>query len=115
MSITEYILIAFPAMLVILNPLMAVSSFMSMTQDLQKEIQLSIAWKACCTALFTLILFAAAGQLIFQLFGVTVEAFRIAGGIILFSVGFRMIRLQPLRIKQTEEEKEESLNRTDNH
>jgi len=108
MNVAEYILIAFPAMLVILNPLMAASSFMSMTQDLQQEVQYSVARKACLTAFIVLVIFAAAGQFIFQMFNITVEAFRIAGGIILFNVGFRMLKLQPLRIKQTEEEKEES-------
>lgn len=106
MTVAEYILIAFPAVFVILNPFMASSSFMSMTMGLDRRAQLAVAKRACVTSFLVLIIFAAAGHFIFQMFRITVEAFRIAGGIILFTVGLNMLNLKPLRIKQTEEEKE---------
>lgn len=113
MTVAEYILIAFPALLVILNPLMAASSFMSMTMGQSDAVQIRIAKRACITALIALIIFCFAGHLIFRIFSITVEAFRIAGGIILFTVGMQMLKLQPVRIKQTEEEKRELLKRHD--
>lgn len=113
MTVAEYILIAFPALFVILNPLMAASSFMSMTMGQSDAVQLRIAQRACMTALVAMIVFAFAGHLIFRIFNITVEAFRIAGGIILFTVGMQMLKLQPIRIKQTEEEKRELLKRHD--
>lgn len=113
MTVAEYILIAFPALFVILNPLMAASSFMSMTMGQSDAVQLRIAKRACITSLAAMIVFAFAGHLIFRIFGITVEAFRIAGGIILFTVGMQMLKLQPIRIKQTEEEKKEMLKRHD--
>lgn len=106
MNVTEYILIAFPAIFVMLNPFTASSTFMSMAQNMDLAAQHHVAKRACVTTFFVLIIFAAAGQFIFQMFHITVEAFRIAGGIILFQVGLNMLNLKPLRIKQTEEEKE---------
>ncbi|MDO8494611.1 MAG: MarC family protein [Deltaproteobacteria bacterium] len=113
MNVAEYILIAFPAIFVILNPFSSSTSFISMTMNHTVEDQLKIAKKACWTAFIGMVVFALAGHLIFQLFQITVEAFRIAGGIILFQVGTNMMKLKPLRIKQTEEEEKESLKRQD--
>lgn len=111
MAFVEYVSIAFPAIFVILNPIMAATSFMSMTLTQSPAEQLRTARRTCTTIFIALIVFAVAGHLIFQMFRITVEAFRIAGGIILFQVGLNMLRLQPLRIKQTEEERLESLKR----
>lgn len=111
-QVLEYFLIAFPAIFVILNPLMGASTFMSMTGDFSPQEQNITARKACLTAFICLVVFAAFGHLIFQFFQITVEAFRIAGGLILFLVGLQMLNLQPLRIKQTEEEREEMLKKS---
>lgn len=108
-QVFEYFLIAFPAIFVILNPFMAASTFMSMTAECDMAQKKLTARKACLTAFICLVIFAAFGHLIFQFFQITVEAFRISGGIILFLTGLQMLNLQPLRIKQTEEEHEEML------
>lgn len=113
MTVAEYILIAFPAIFVILNPLMAASTFMSMTMEQSETVQLRIAKRACVTALIGMIIFTFAGHLIFRIFNITVEAFRIAGGIILFTVGMQMLKMLPIRIKQTREEEKEMLKRHD--
>src|SRR3989338_3533930 len=109
MNVAEYILIAFPALFVILNPLGTATSFMSMTIGHTPEDQVIIAKKACWTAFFGMLTFAIAGHLIFQLFQITVEAFRIAGGIILFTIGLEMLNLKPLRTKQTHQKRLEIL------
>lgn len=113
MTVAEYILIAFPAIFVILNPLMAASSFMSMTMEQPEAVQLRIAKRACITTLAGMLIFIVAGHLIFRIFNITVEAFRIAGGIILFTVGMQMLKMLPVRIKQTREEEKEMLKRHD--
>lgn len=111
MTVAEYILIAFPALFVILNPLMAATSFMSMTANFSDAAQIRIAQRACVAALIALVVFCFAGHLIFRIFNITVEAFRIAGGIILFTIGMQMLKLQTSRIEQTEEEKEDMTKR----
>lgn len=113
MTVAEYIFIAFPAIFLILNPFSAASSFLTLTQGQSEEAQIRTAKRACTSAFFILIFFALAGHFIFQMFHITISAFRIAGGIIVFQIGLNMLKLQPLRIKQTEEEMEESLHKQD--
>lgn len=109
MTVAQYILIAFPAVFVILNPFVAATTFISVTEGVAIEAQHRIAKRACWTAFGVLLVFAIAGQLLFQLFQITVEAFRIAGGIVLFTIGLEMLNLKPLHTKQTDEEREEIL------
>lgn len=113
MTVTDYIFLALPAMLVILNPFSAASSFLTLTSTQTEEAQIQTAKKACITAFVVLVLFALAGHLIFRMFNITLQAFRIAGGIIMFTIGLNMLKLQPMRIKQTEEELEESMHKED--
>lgn len=113
MTVSQYILLAFPAILVILNPLGAATNFLALTTSHTEEEKLHIAKRACLTAFCVLVIFALAGHFIFQIFHITLSAFRIAGGIIIFGVGLNMLKLQPLRIKQTDEEMKENLLRTD--
>lgn len=113
MSVSEYILLAFPAIFVILNPLTASSTFLLLTAGQSDEAQTRIAKRACVTAFVVLIVFAIAGHFIFQMFRITVEAFRIAGGIILFDIGLNMLKMKPSRIKQTKVEEQDALARHD--
>ncbi|MDO8526313.1 MAG: MarC family protein [Deltaproteobacteria bacterium] len=113
MTVAEYLFIAFPAIFVILNPFSAASSFLILTTGNDERSKNDIAKRACITAFFVLIVFAIAGHFIFNMFNITISAFRIAGGIIMFTIGLSMLQLQPQRIKQTEEEMEESLHKTD--
>jgi multiple antibiotic resistance protein len=50
-----------------------------------------MAWKASVTALVVLSAFAVAGQYIFKMFGITLPAFEIAGGVILLLIGLDML------------------------
>ena len=51
-----------------------------------------MAWKASVTALVVLSAFAVAGQYIFKMFGITLPAFEIAGGVILLLIGLDMLQ-----------------------
>ncbi len=112
-NVAEFIFIAFPALFVILNPLISASSFISMTIGVPVETQHRIAKKACWTALIAILVFTFAGHLIFRIFNITVEAFRIAGGIVLFTTGFQMLKLSPFLTRQVERAKEEAAKRPD--
>jgi hypothetical protein len=50
-----------------------------------------MAWKASVTAMLVLSVFAIAGQYIFRMFGITLPAFEIAGGVILLLIGLDML------------------------
>ena len=57
--------------------------------------------------------FALAGSLIFKMFGITLPAFKIAGGIILLGIGLDMLQARPSGTKVTPEETQEGTNKAD--
>ncbi|RFF28007.1 MULTISPECIES: MarC family protein [unclassified Wenzhouxiangella] len=90
-SIIEYFLIAIVGMFVIVNPLTTAFAFASLTADSDDEEQEAIARRAVIASTAMLFVFALMGSLIFQLFGITLAAFRIAGGMILFGIAMNML------------------------
>lgn len=63
------------------------------------------------TAALVLLVFAVAGGAILSFFGITTHAFRIAGGIIFFGIGWDMLQARRSRVKATEEEELEGTTR----
>ncbi len=87
----EFAVISLSAMFVIINPITATFLFLSVVPHETKERQKHLAWFAFKLGVSILIAFSLLGSLIFQFLGVTLAAFKIAGGIILFSMSLRMI------------------------
>lgn len=69
-----------------------------------------MAKKAAITASIILLAFMVFGSLIFTLFSITIEAFQIAGGLLVAKVGFDMLYHRP---RQTEEEHQEAKKKDD--
>ncbi|MDO8290729.1 MAG: MarC family protein [Parvibaculum sp.] len=76
----------------IANPISATPIFISLTQGDQPAVKRQIAINAVLTAIFVVVLFSVAGKLIFELFGITMSAMRIAGGILVSIVGYQMLQ-----------------------
>jgi multiple antibiotic resistance protein len=72
-----------------------------------------MARRASVAAFFVLSTFAVAGTLIFRVFGVTLGAFKVAGGILLLLTSIEMLRAQPQRTRMTPEEAQEGADRED--
>ena len=75
--------IALPAVLFIVDPIGVVPLFVAMTANDSTEKCRAMAMRACITATAVLSFFALFGTVIFQVFGVTLAAFRVAGGLLL--------------------------------
>ncbi len=90
-SMIEYFLIAIAGMFVIVNPLTTAFVFASLTASATDTERQEIARRAVIMSTATLFTFAILGSLIFQLFGITLAAFRIAGGLILFGIAMGML------------------------
>ncbi len=90
-ALFEYFLIAVVGMFVIVNPLTTAFVFASLTTDAEDDEREEIARKAVLTSTAMLFVFALLGSVIFQLFGITLAAFRIAGGMILFGIAMGML------------------------
>jgi multiple antibiotic resistance protein len=86
-----YLLITIAGIFVIVNPLTTAFAFMSLTTRMKEERRKTIALKATKISTGLFFIFALLGGVIFQLFGITLAAFRIAGGIILFGIAMGMI------------------------
>jgi multiple antibiotic resistance protein len=77
--------------------------FLSLTKQADKETRKKISRKATFTAFVIVTGFVILGKYVFDLFGITIPAFKITGGILIFFVGFEMIRSQESSIdNQTE-------------
>ncbi|MBI5857743.1 MAG: NAAT family transporter [Sphingobacteriales bacterium] len=97
-------LLCFTSLFTLINPLGTMPVFMAMTSNLSVEARNATARKASIISLFTTIAFAFAGQLIFDFFGISVNSFRVVGGVIFFLMGMDMLqaRLGQVKIKDSE-------------
>ncbi len=103
----SFFLVAFSAIFTIVNPLGAVGPFLAMTARDPQEKRHSTAQRACILATVVLAVCAAIGSYIFHFFGITLPALKIAGGFLLFLVGFDMVNARESRTRATAEEREE--------
>ena len=109
----KFAIVTFTAVLFVVDPFAAVPIFLAITGDDSVEKRRAIARRAAIAAFVTLTLFALAGGLIFQLFGISLGAFEIAGGIMLLLMALDMMRATPSRTRSTEEEQRESAAKED--
>ena len=103
-EVFTFALLAFTSFFTLINPLGTMPVFMSMTADLTDDERNRTAKKASVVSLFTIIAFALTGQLLFKFFGISVDSFRIVGGVIFFIMGMDMLqaRLGHVKIKENE-------------
>ncbi len=88
----EYWLITIAALFVIVNPLTTSFVFVSLMAKSSEAARKVVARRSSLIATAIFVVFALLGSLIFKIFGITLEAFRIAGGLILFGIAMGMIR-----------------------
>src|SRR5947209_10922701 len=113
MRLPEYILLAASSLFVIVDPLAVVPAFLAMPPYDTPEQRTRMAALACCVMAGVLIVFAAAGKLIFRFLGITMPAFQIAASIVLLLVALDMLRAQRSRVNETAEEKAAGVEKTD--
>jgi multiple antibiotic resistance protein len=106
-------LTSFSSLFAIVDPFAALPIFLALTSRDSVTRRRSVALRASITTLVVLGLFAAGGQAIFHFFGVTIPAFKIAGGVILFTVALDMLGAKQSKTKTSPEETEESAAKDD--
>jgi multiple antibiotic resistance protein len=79
------------AMLAIMNPFYTFPSFLAATSGYSSHVLESISKRTSVYAFLILTFFLISGDLIFTLFGFTLGAFKVGGGILLFLIGLNMI------------------------
>lgn len=103
----EYGLLTFASLFAIVNPVGAIPAFMVMTANESVASRKYIAKVASVTCLVVLAAFALLGPLIFKIFGITLPAFQMAGGIVLFLSSIDMLRARRTRLQETHEERDQ--------
>lgn len=87
----RFSVLALSSIFFLVDPFAALPTFLAVTAGSDAHRRKRIAWKASLTALIFLSAFALAGQYIFKMFGITLPAFEIAGGVILLLIGLDML------------------------
>jgi multiple antibiotic resistance protein len=106
-------IVALSAMFFVVDPLATAPVFVTITGGDTAEQRRRTAARAAIAAFVTLSIFAVAGGLIFKAFGISLGAFKIAGGIMLLLMSIDMMRAQPSPTRTTVEEQDESRERED--
>lgn len=109
----EYAFLTFGSLFAIVDPFAAVPTFLAMTARDTAEQRRRMARTACITCAGVMAAFALLGPAIFRLFGITLAAFQIAGGLVLLLSSLDMIRAQKSPLKETPEEFAEGMSKDD--
>ena len=86
------------------NPLGTMPVFLTMTNGMSDDERKTIVRRATVVSFITLMVFTFSGQFLFKFFGISTNGFRIAGGIIIFTIGFDMLQARYSKAKLKDEE-----------
>jgi|SRR5579871_1690469 len=112
-AFAQFFLVSLTSIFVLVDPIAAIPTFLIMTAGAGSADRRHMARRAALTCFLVLTCFAAAGTLIFKLFGITLPAFKIAGGLILLLIGLDMLRARRSPTKETPTETEEGSEKED--
>ncbi|MBZ8132634.1 MarC family protein [Afifella sp. IM 167] len=87
----DQLITAFVTLFVTIDPAGLAPLFIALTSGMEARERRRVGFRAAIIAFVILVLFALAGTAILALFGITLPAFRIAGGLLLFVIAFEMI------------------------
>ncbi|WP_170421474.1 MarC family protein [Ruegeria arenilitoris] len=100
-----FFITAFTTMFVVIDPFGTTPIFVALTQDMDPATRRKTAIRSCLTAVCILVAFAAFGEAVLGFVGISMEAFRVAGGALLFLTALDM--LFDRRTKRREDRAEE--------
>ena len=103
-NLMTYALTVFMSFFAVMNPIANTPIFLGLTVGENKESKKKIAKTATFTAFIIVVSFVIAGKYIFELFGLTIPAFKITGGILIFYIGFQMLMSQKAKIHSSDSE-----------
>lgn len=109
----QELFLIFTSVLFIVDPLAAVPTFLAMTARDTADVRRLMARRGAWTCFITLMTFALGGGLIFQLFGITIGAFKIAGGLLIGLTALDMVQARRSQQKETAVEKAEGIEKED--
>lgn len=112
-NLGAFALLCLSSLVAIINPLTTAPLYLSVTEGYAPADRERMLRNAILTGVCVLIAFALLGGAIFNMFGITIHAFRIAGGLILFGIGLDMLQAKKSRVRATAEEVQEGMEKED--
>ncbi|HEX6971544.1 MAG TPA: NAAT family transporter [Limnochordia bacterium] len=107
------LLLVFTSVLFIVDPFAVVPSFLAMTERDTPAFRRVLAKRGAWTAAITLALFALGGSAIFKVFGITIGAFKIAGGVLIGLNALDMVQARRSQQSETAAERAEGIQKED--
>jgi len=98
-NLLTFSLTVFTGFFAIMNPIAGIPVFIAMTEDADDRVKERMNRKATSTAFFIVLVFIILGKFIFELFGITIPAFKISGGFLIFYIGFEMLQSTKSTVK----------------
>src|SRR5579863_1864058 len=111
--IVRFSVLALSSIFFLVDPFAAIPSFLAITESADPVRRKRMARKAALTCFIVLTSFALAGQLIFRMFGITLPAFEIAGGMILLLIGLDMLEAKRSATQEAHGDTEEAAAKED--
>lgn len=103
-TLLPFALLCFTSFFTLTNPLGTMPVFLTMTHGLDEAQRRVIVKRATIVSFLTLMVFTFSGQFLFKFFGISTNGFRIAGGIIIFTIGYDMLQARFTNVKLKDEE-----------
>ena len=103
-DLLPFALLCFTSFFTLTNPLGTMPVFLTMTNGMNEHERKAIVRGATIVSFITLMVFTFSGQFLFKFFGISSNGFRIAGGFIIFKIGFDMLQARYSNAKLKEEE-----------
>jgi len=97
-----FALTVFTGFFAIMNPIANTPIFLGLVEGKDELTKRRIAKTSTITAFIIVTVFVILGKYIFEIFGITIPAFKITGGILIFYVGFEMLMSQKSKVQDTE-------------
>ena len=111
--LVRFSVLALSSIFFLVDPFAAIPSFLAITHSADAVRRKRMARKGALTCFIVLTCFAVGGQLIFRMFGITLPAFEIAGGLILLLIGLDMLEARRSPTQEAKGDTEEATAKED--
>lgn len=112
-ELLDFTIFTFSSLFVIVDPIGLIPAFLAMTSSNSTHERIRMAAVASLTTFLILNACAVGGLWIFSLFGITMPAFEIAGGVVLLLIGLDMLQARRTAVKETKAEQREGMEKDD--
>jgi multiple antibiotic resistance protein len=111
--LVRFSVLALSSIFFLVDPFAAIPSFLAITEGVDPARRKGMARKGALTCFIVLTSFALGGQLIFRMFGITLPAFEVAGGMILLLIGLDMLEAKRSPTQEAKGDTEEAAGKED--